>query len=131
MPSTVIEICREYNEAEEVALIDAVQQSLITAFRIPPRDRHIRLLVHRPHRMQLPPDLADPSRYTIVTIDCFAGRSVDAKRELYRQIVARLEPLGVPADHISIVVRDLPQENWGIRGGHAACDIDLGFTVTV
>ena len=37
----------------------------------------------------------------------------------------------MPPDHVSIVLRDVPQSNWGIRGGQAACDIDLGFDVEV
>jgi phenylpyruvate tautomerase PptA (4-oxalocrotonate tautomerase family) len=62
---------------------------------------------------------------------CFEGRSIDAKRALYREIVQSLEPLGIPGDHVSIVVRDVPQTNWRIRGGVAACDVDLRFDVGV
>jgi len=29
------------------------------------------------------------------------------------------------------MVNDLPMENWGIRGGQAACDVDLGFKIDV
>ncbi|MBJ7473155.1 MAG: tautomerase family protein, partial [Solirubrobacteraceae bacterium] len=53
------------------------------------------------------------------------------KRELYREIVARLAPFGIPDDHVTVVLREIEQENWGIRGGQAACDVDLGFDVTV
>ena len=131
MPSSLIEVRREYPEVQELALIDAVHDSLVAAFRIPSEDRHVRLVVHAPHRMQTSPELADPSRYTLVTIDCFAGRSLEAKRALYAQIVARLAAQGIPRDHVTIVLREHPTENWGIRGGQAACDVELGFTVTV
>lgn len=131
MPSTSIEIRREYSADEEVAIIDAVQASLIAAFRIPPEDRHVRLHVNLPHRMATSPTLEQPDRYTLVTVDCFEGRSVDAKRALYTEIVTRFEALGIPKDHVTIIVRDLPARNWGIRGGHAASDIDLGFQVDV
>ncbi len=131
MPHVLIETRREYSEAEEEALIDAVQGALQRAFRIPPEDRHVRLLAHRPHRFAVPPGTAHPDRFTLVSIDAFAGRSPDAKRDLYRQIVESLEPLGIPRDHVSIVVRDLPRASWGIRGGNAASDIDLGFDVNV
>ena len=131
MPYVLIEVRREYSEAEEVALMDAVHGALERAFRIPPSDRHVRLLAHEPHRFACPPGKAQPDRYTQVSVDAFAGRSIDAKRALYRQIVESLEPLGIPSDHISIVVRDIPLTNWGIRGGAAASDIDLGFDVNV
>lgn len=111
--------------------MDAVHGALERAFRIPANDRHIRLLVHEPHRFACPLGKAQPERYTQVSIDAFVGRSIDAKRDLYRQIVESLEPLGIPSDHISIVVRDVPLTNWGIRGGAAACDVDLGFDVNV
>jgi phenylpyruvate tautomerase PptA (4-oxalocrotonate tautomerase family) len=42
-----------------------------------------------------------------------------------------LAVLGIPADHILILLRESPLENWGIRGGQAACDVDLGFQVNV
>jgi phenylpyruvate tautomerase PptA (4-oxalocrotonate tautomerase family) len=131
MPYVLIETRREYSEAEEVALMDAVHGALQRAFRTPPNDRHVRLLAHEPHRFACPPGKAQPDRYTQVSVDAFAGRSIDAKRALYRQIVESLEPLGIPRDHISIVVRDIPLTNWGIRSGAAACDIDLGFDVNV
>ena len=131
MPHVLIETRREYSQAEEVELIDAVHGALQRAFRIPPEDRHVRLLAHRPHRFAVPPGTAQPDRFTLVSIDAFAGRSLEAKRDLYRQIVESLEPLGIPSDHVSIVVRDLPQESWGIRGGLAACDVELGFDVNV
>lgn len=131
MPSTVIEVRRTYSATEEVAIVDAVHEALVAAFRIPPGDKHVRLVVHEPHRFAVPPHLSAPDRATMVAIDCFAGRSVDAKRALYAGIVERLEPLGIPRDHVTITLRDVPREDWGIRGGQAACDVDLGFEVSV
>ncbi|MDX2968043.1 tautomerase family protein [Kribbella solani] len=131
MPSSLIEVRRQYTEAEEVALIDAVHDALVTAFKIPAQDKNVRLVVHAPHRFACSPRLSTPEYFTLVTVDCFAGRSVDAKRALYAAIVDNLQPLNIPADHVTIVVRDLATENWGLRGGHAACDLDLGFTITV
>ena len=131
MPHVTVEIRRRCSPAEEVALIDAVHEALLHAFRIPPEDRHVRLLVHEPHRFAVPPSLSEPERFVQITIDAFAGRSLDAKRTLYAQIVERLEPLGIPADHVSILLRESPRENWGIRGGRAASDVDLGFDVNI
>ncbi|NJH96449.1 tautomerase family protein, partial [Salmonella enterica subsp. enterica serovar Anatum] len=62
---------------------------------------------------------------------CFAGRTLDTKRNLYRSIVENLSVLGIPKDHIKILLREIPAENWGIRGGQAACDVDLGFDIQV
>lgn len=131
MPSSLVEVRRRYTEAEEIAIIDAVHDSLVAAFKIPPQDKHVRLVAHEPHRFAHSPNLARPELYTLVSIDCFVGRSTDAKRALYREIVGRLEKLGIPRDHVTIFLREHALENWGVRGGQAACDVDLGFEVTV
>lgn len=68
---------------------------------------------------------------TLVAIDCFAGRSDAAKRVLYADVVRRLGEHGIPANDITIVMREIPQIDWGIRSGLAACDVDLGFDVEV
>jgi phenylpyruvate tautomerase PptA (4-oxalocrotonate tautomerase family) len=131
MPTVLIEVRRQYSVAEEVALIDAVHGALVAAFRIPAEDKHVRLMVHEPHRFACSPNQTAPEFYTLVTIDCFAGRSVEAKRRLYSEIVDRLAAFGIPRTDITITLREIPTENWGIRGGQAACDIDLGFKVDV
>ncbi|NNC13182.1 tautomerase family protein [Planctomonas sp. JC2975] len=130
MPSVLIEIRREYAPDDEVAIIDAVHGALVTAFRIPDDDRFSRLISYQPHRMVDGLQPGVPDEYTRVTIDCFSGRSIDAKRNLYREIVERLEPLGIPRDKVSILLRESARENWGL-GGIAAADKDLGFTIEV
>ncbi len=67
----------------------------------------------------------------ILSVDCFAGRSLEAKRNLYKTIVSNLEPLGIPPNHVKIMLREITVENWGIRGGQVACNIDLGFKINV
>ena len=116
MPHVQIEVRREAGEEVERALVDAVHGALVEAFRIPARDKHARLVVHPPHRFATPPDLERPELATMVTIDCFAGRSIGAKRHLYREVVERLEAVGVPRTHVSILLRESALENWGIRG---------------
>ena len=68
--------------------------------------------------------------YTRVTVDCFSGRSIEAKRALYGQIVERLAGHGIPRGDVSILLRESPPENWG-SGGVPASDYDLGFKIDV
>lgn len=131
MPSTQVEVRRVYSREVESSILDAVHASLVAAFAIPEVDKHVRLVVHEPHRFAVPPTLSSPEAYTLITVDCFSGRSVDAKRDLYREITTRLGEFGIPADHVTVIVRDIDTENWGIRGGQAACDVELGFDVNV
>ena len=111
--------------------LDHYNSALRSSFKIMPGDKNVRLLVHKPHRFECPPDREMPEFYTHISIDCFAGRSLDAKRVLYKTIVKNLEPFGIPANHVKIMLREITAENWGIRGGQAACDVDLGFEVNV
>jgi len=111
--------------------MEAVHTALVDAFKIKPGDRDIRLVVHEPHRFACPPACEKPEAFTLIGIDAFAGRSLDAKRNLYQAIVANLGPFGIPRNHVKIVLREHARENWGIRGGQAACDVDLGFEVDV
>ena len=111
--------------------MEGVHSALREAFKILSGDRNVRLIVHEPHRFACPPAREKPESYTHISIDAFAGRSLEAKRCLYGAIVKNLEPLGIPKDHVKILLRELPKENWGIRGGQAGCDVELGFEINV
>lgn len=131
MPSLLIEVRRAYTPDQEVAIMTAVHGALSAAFQLLPNDRSVRLIAHEPHRFACPPDRTQPELFTLISIDAFAGRTLDTKRALYRGIVEALEPLGIPRDHVKILLRELPRENWGIRGGLAGCDVDLGYKIEV
>jgi len=131
MPSVLIEVRRHYNPAQEVAIMNAVHSALVEAFKILPGDKNVRLIAHDSHRFMFPPDREKPDRYTHISIDAFAGRSTEAKRNLYQAIVNNLEALDIPRNNVKILLREIPKENWGIRGGQAACDVDLGFKLDV
>ncbi|MFN8029776.1 MAG: tautomerase family protein [Dermatophilaceae bacterium] len=88
--------------------------SLVAAFRIPDEDRYIRLQAYDPHRMLNGLADGEPDGYTCVTIDCFSGRSIAAKRALYRAIAERLETLGIPRGLVSILLRESPPGELGI-----------------
>jgi len=131
VPAVLVEVRCEHGQDREIELMEAVHAALVEAFKIPDTDRTVRLLVHQPHRMMFPPGLAHPELFTQIGIDAFSGRSIEAKRALYRAIVTNLEPLGIPKSHVKVLLRELPKENWGIRGGQAGSDIDIGFKIEV
>jgi phenylpyruvate tautomerase PptA (4-oxalocrotonate tautomerase family) len=131
MPVILIEVRKAYSKEQEVALMKAVHSAMHAAFNILNNDINVRLLVHEPHRSSLPETITRPECYTHITVDCFPGRSLDAKRSLYRGIVENLEVFGIPKDHVKIILRESDKENWGIRGGQAACDVELGYTVSI
>jgi len=123
MPSVVIEVRKAYSQEEESNIIDAVYEAMVTAFGINSHERTIRLFAHQPHRYVPDPDLDVPELHTHISIDTFSGRSLTSKRILYKEIVTNLAKLGIPENHVEILIREIPRENWGIRGGQAGCDI--------
>ncbi|CAD5373444.1 Tautomerase family protein [Rubrivivax sp. A210] len=131
MPSCVIEVCRPYTPAEEEALMESVHEALVEAFRIAPANRNVTLLVHAPHRFMGRPDCPDPTRLTNVSIHVLPGRSLAAKRRLYRAICERLQALGVPPACVLIRLHEMSAENIAVRGGQAVCDIELGYPLDV
>lgn len=81
MPAALIEVRRPYTETEETGLINAVHSAMRSAFQLPDNDKTVRLMVHPPHRFAVPPDKTRPEVYTFISIDAFAGRSLEAKSE--------------------------------------------------
>ncbi len=126
MPNATIEVRRRYTPKEEAGIIDAVHAAMVEGLKIPEADKTLRLVVHEPHRF---PD--ESEWYTLVDVDLFAGRSLGAKKALYRAIVRNLEPFGIPGEQVKILLRESPPENWGIRGGVPASEVELGFEVNV
>jgi phenylpyruvate tautomerase PptA (4-oxalocrotonate tautomerase family) len=133
MPLTTIDIRTTYPAPVEVEIIEAVQKALLETLELPEHDRNVKLAVHAPHRMIVPPTLAQPEKRTVVNVAMFPGRSVEAKKRLYQAIVKNLEncAAAIARDHVLICLQEVPFEHWGIRGGQAASDVDLGFSTQI
>lgn len=53
----------------------------------------------------------------LVTIDMWEGRSVEQKKELAQGITSvMMDKLGIPAEALTIIIRDVPKHNWAIGG---------------
>lgn len=111
------------------AMLDAVHAALVEAFHIPDDDRTQQLSEHRPEDFEAPPGRSD--RYALIEITAFPGRSSEAKRVLYGAIVRNLTAAGWDARDILIVIVESPLENWGVRGGVPASEVDLGYPLDV
>lgn len=128
MPSVRI-VTGEWARGREREFIEAVQSAMLSAIKIPEWDRDVVLDLYEESRRITPTGKSE--RYTRVEIELFAGRSLKAKRELYRIIVANLSKLGVPDMEIKTILIEVPAPNWGIRGGLPASEVQLGFKVDV
>ena len=129
MPIATIEVKKQYGRDREIQIIDAVHSAMMEGLKNPEWDRNVRLIVHEPHRFAAPPDKDE--RYTLICVDLFHGRSLDAKKAFYRALVEKLEALDTPRDHVKVILRETPRDNVSMQDGLAASEIDLGFEVHV
>lgn len=113
----------------EQKIIEAVQSALLSALKIPEYDRDVVLDISDAAARIVPTGRSE--HYTRIEVVMFSGRSLEAKRALYKGLVTNLSGLGVPATEIKIILLEVPAENWGLRGGYPASEIDLGFKVDV
>ena len=129
MPLVKISICKGRSREEKRVLLDAVHSALVDAFEIPIGDRHQILVEVEPDNFEYPE--GKTKDYTIIEMTVFPGRSVEAKRKLYQNIVGNLQKLNIQPNDVLIVLKEPPLENWGIRGGYPANEVDLGFKLDV
>ena len=129
MPLVNVSLLKGRPKEEKRALLDAIHAALIGTFKIPENDRHQRIFEFEPEDFVLPE--GKTSNYTLIEVSVFPGRSLDAKRKLYRTIMQLLGELGIQRNDILIVLNEPPLDNWGVRGGIPASEVDLGFELDV
>ena len=116
------------DDDDEIAGVDLLHQWR-PRLQLDAARRRQRIVEHDPENFEIPPGASQ--RYTLIEITAFPGRSATAKRSLYEAIVRNLATAGVPAQDILVVLHEPPMENWGIRGGKPANEVDLGYRVDV
>jgi phenylpyruvate tautomerase PptA (4-oxalocrotonate tautomerase family) len=128
MPSTRI-VTGSWARGSEGKVIEAVQAALVSALKIPENDRDVVIDTYdETTRIVM---TGRSQRYTRVEVTLFAGRSMDAKKALYKAVVANLARLGVPETEVKTILIEVPTQNWGLRGGYPASELDLGFKIDV
>jgi 4-oxalocrotonate tautomerase len=55
-----------------------------------------------------------------VIVEMWEGRTAEQKETLIKAIATAFESIGVQADHLSIIIHDVPKTNWGTRGQQAS-----------
>lgn len=129
MPLVKVSLLRGKSKEDKKALLDAIHAALIAAFKIPENDRNQRIFEFEPENFEIPE--GKTSNYILIEMDVFPGRSIEAKRKLYRTIVQNLRELNIQASDVLIVLNEPQLDNWGVRGGVPASAIDLGFKLDV
>jgi phenylpyruvate tautomerase PptA (4-oxalocrotonate tautomerase family) len=129
MPLVRLEVRQGRSATQKQELLDAAHAALMEALGIPDQDRMQRIVEHAHEDFELPPASSD--NFVLVEVTMFAGRSRQAKRRLYQALVRNFGTLGVAPADVFVVLHEPPLDNWGIRGGQMASEVDLGFEVQV
>lgn len=49
----------------------------------------------------------------VVQVDWLVGRDAEKKKKLIQGIAKAFEDVGVPKEHLDIIIRDIPKTDWG------------------
>jgi 4-oxalocrotonate tautomerase len=52
----------------------------------------------------------------VVTIEMWAGRTVEQKKQLVGDLTGCFVKMGIPADAVHIIIKDVPKHNWATGG---------------
>src|SRR4051812_22915219 len=108
---------------------DILHSCVVDAFKYPEAKRAQRFFYMEQAEFFYPEGRSE--RYTIIEVALFEGRSVSAKKQLYKLIFERMEAkLGISPNDIEITLTETPQHNWGIRG-KSGDELVLDYQVAV
>jgi phenylpyruvate tautomerase PptA (4-oxalocrotonate tautomerase family) len=112
----------------ESDFIDTYHQTMIDVLKIPEHDRQI-VLDQKTGGFYQPTNSS--GRYIIIEIKLFSGRTLETKKKLYKKLFALANSVEVSGANLNIIIQDIEKENWGIRGGQPASEIELGFKTNI
>lgn len=129
MPDVLIEVRGNWLKERKADFIGAIEGSIASSLQTPKDDKILRLVEHTPENFSIPRWAGD--YFTHIEITMFKGRSTEVKRVLYRTIVKNLEPFGVPPSDVKIILLEVLPSEVGMRGGRAACDLEIGYEIAI
>jgi phenylpyruvate tautomerase PptA (4-oxalocrotonate tautomerase family) len=113
---------------EESSFIDEFHNKMMSVLKIPEHDRQI-VLNQNTEGFYQPTNSS--GKYMIFEIKMFSGRTFETKKKLYKELFALAHSVGVKGTNVNVILEDIEKENWGIRGGQPASDVDLGFDTDI
>ncbi len=102
-------------------MLDSIHEALISA-GVPVTDRFQRVIELADEDIRFDatyPDLRKPraENFMIVEILWSIGRSVNIKRALLLDLMARLSKHGIDSEHVMVCFKETAWENWSFAGG--------------
>ena len=109
---------KEHLKAKRELLSNMLHSCIVEAFKYPQNKKAHRFFYLEQEDFYYPEGRSN--QYTIIEISLFEGRSIEAKKMLYKLIFERFEnELGISANDVEITLTETPLHHWGIRGKSA------------
>jgi phenylpyruvate tautomerase PptA (4-oxalocrotonate tautomerase family) len=121
-------ITTNFTLENESDFINSFHKILLIVLHIPEYDRLV-ILDQKNAGFYHPTNTS--GRYILYEIDLFPGRKIETKRTLFKDLVSLSTQCDVEASNVRIILREIEKENWGIRGGQPASEVDLGFKTEI
>lgn len=129
MPDVLVDVRGDWLKERKAEFINAIEDGIVAALQMPKNDKIVRLIEHAPENFSSPHWASE--RFTHIEITMFKGRSMDAKRALYRIIVESLVSFEMPKADVKIILIEVLPSDVGMQGGIAACDLKLGYNIAI
>ncbi len=129
MPHAAIYRRRGAEPDEKKLLVTAIKRAMIEVLKVPEDNHPVRLNEYEADAFLIPEGCSDS--FTLIEATLFAGRTPKTKKAFFQAVVKSMGELGVDAEDVRVVIYDVPRENWGLKGGQQASEIDLGFEVEI
>ncbi len=52
----------------------------------------------------------------VVTVEMWAGRTIEQKKQLVAGITSVMTDMGIPPQAVHIIIKDVPKHNWATGG---------------
>jgi 4-oxalocrotonate tautomerase len=99
---------------------DAIHEALVAQANVPGDDKfQVFLPLDRIVADRTYGGVQRSDKLVIVEIILNAGRTVEIKKNLYKDIAGRLESVGIRPDDVMISLVEVSKENWSFGGGRA------------
>jgi phenylpyruvate tautomerase PptA (4-oxalocrotonate tautomerase family) len=127
MPRIRIESATRFDESTSRKLMDDVTDAVAVTLNLVADDRTVSFTSYGPGQFVM-----KPPYQLYIEIILFAGRTRAVKKQLYEAIVNTLhEKHGIERKTVMIQLNEQPRENWGLRGGIPADEIDFDYRIDI
>ncbi len=110
-------------------LSDVIHSCVVDALHFPQDKRAHRFFSLDPSDFYYPSGRT--TKYTIIEISMFEGRSVETKKHLIRLLFERAhQQLNILPQDLEITITETPKHNWGFRG-MPGDEVELNYEVEV